>query len=279
MKKILVPTDFSDNALHALEVAAKLAKDHHAKIYLLHMLGISQAIIGKDETNAGAEAIYYMQLVKKRFDELKSSGFLKGIEMEEVVQNYKVFSEINTVAHEKGVDLVVMGSHGTGMVNDFFVGSNTEKVVRNCDFPVLVIKKQRPDFKISKVVFACDFDPENVSAYRRAMHMFKSLDCEVHLLYVNLPNQNFLNSEEMETRVKTFLKEADEGDLSNYGKVTFQSDYTIENGIYNFSKKIGADMIAIPTHGRKGLSHFFMGSIGEDLANHADLPVMTFKIS
>ena len=278
MKKILVPTDFSENAVHALKVASQLARKYNAKLYLLHMLGISQAIIGKDETNEGAEAIYYMKLVRKRFEDLRKEDYLQGIEIEELVQNYKVFSEINNVAHEKGVDLIVMGSHGTGMINDFFVGSNTEKVVRTSDFPVLVIKVDRPNFKMEKVVFACDFDMENIHAYRRAMHLFKKFGSEVHLLYVNLPNQNFLSSFEMEEKVMNFLKEADEGDLSNLKRVTYHSDYTIENGIYNFSAQVGADLIAIPTHGRKGLSHFFMGSIGEDLANHAELPVLTFKI-
>lgn len=278
MKKILVPTDFSENAVHALKVAAQLAKKYNAKLYLLHMLGISQAIIGRDETNEGAEAIYYMNLVKKRFDELKNEDYLQGIETQELVQNYKVFNEINNVAHEHGIDLIVMGSHGTGMINDFFVGSNTEKVVRSSDFPVLVIKTERPDFKMEKVVFACDFEMENIHAYRRAMHLFKKFESEVHLLYVNLPNQNFLSSFEMEEKVVAFLKEADEGDLANLKKVSYHCDYTIENGIYNFSAQAGADLLAIPTHGRKGLSHFFMGSIGEDLANHAGLPVMTFKI-
>lgn len=278
MKRILVPTDFSENALQALKVAAQLARKYNAKLYLLHMLGISQAIIGKDEASEGAEAIYYMKLVKRRFEELKSQEYLKGLEVEEIVQNYKIFSEVNDVAHEHGIDLVVMGSHGTGMVNDFFVGSNTEKVVRSSDFPVLVIKKDRPDFKMDKVVFACDFDMENIHAYRRAMHLFNNFGSEVHLLYVNLPNQNFLNSSEMEERVKNFIAEADNGDLANLEKVTYHSDYTIENGIYNFSNKVDADLIAIPTHGRQGISHFFMGSIGEDLANHAELPVITFKI-
>ena len=62
-------------------------------------------------------------------------------------------------------------------------------------------------------------------------------------------------------------------------KVDIVNDYSIEEGIYNFAFKIKANVIALPTHGRKGLAHFFKGSIGEDIANHADLPVITFKIS
>jgi nucleotide-binding universal stress UspA family protein len=56
------------------------------------------------------------------------------------------------------------------------------------------------------------------------------------------------------------------------------SDYSVERGVLNYSESSGADLIGIPTHGRKGISHFFMGSIGEDIANHSTIPVVTFKI-
>ena len=61
-------------------------------------------------------------------------------------------------------------------------------------------------------------------------------------------------------------------------KVEIYNDYNVEKGILNYSEKINADAIGIPTHGRKGLSHFFMGSIGEDIANHSNIPTVTFKI-
>ena len=52
----------------------------------------------------------------------------------------------------------------------------------------------------------------------------------------------------------------------------------MEKGILNFADSIGADLIGMSTHGRKGLSHFFNGSISEDLVNHSLIPVVTFKI-
>ena len=61
-------------------------------------------------------------------------------------------------------------------------------------------------------------------------------------------------------------------------EVAIFNDYTVEKGVLNYSEKVSADLIGIPTHGRKGLSHFFMGSIGEDIANHSSAPVITFKI-
>ena len=99
----------------------------------------------------------------------------------------------------------------------------------------------------------------------------------MHLVYVNSPDGSFKSSTEIDKSVSNFLKKAD-GDLENLSSVNIVSDYSIEKGILNFANLIGADVIAVATHGRKGLAHFFEGSISEDLANHSTLPVMTFKI-
>ena len=56
------------------------------------------------------------------------------------------------------------------------------------------------------------------------------------------------------------------------------ADFSIEEGINNYSHLSSADIIAIPTHGRKGLSHLLHGSISEDVANHSIKPVLTVKI-
>jgi hypothetical protein len=82
----------------------------------------------------------------------------------------------------------------------------------------------------------------------------------------------------MEDRVREFIFEADRGNFDNLEKVFYVNDYSVEQGIFTYSNKINADIIAVSTHGRKGLSHFFFGSVGEDIANHSDIPVLTFKI-
>jgi nucleotide-binding universal stress UspA family protein len=107
--------------------------------------------------------------------------------------------------------------------------------------------------------------------------LFSKIGAKLHLVYVNLPGASFKSSTEMETRVADFLKIAD-GNLDNMDNVHYVSDYSIEEGILNFASIQGSDLIAVATHGRKGLAHFFEGSISEDIANHSALPVMTFKI-
>jgi nucleotide-binding universal stress UspA family protein len=107
--------------------------------------------------------------------------------------------------------------------------------------------------------------------------MFNKIGSKMYMVYVNLPNERFLTSAEMERNVVNFFTKA-LGNLDKMETVHYVADYTAEEGIINFSNKIGADLIAVPTHGKKGLAHFFEGSVGEDVANHAALPVMTFKI-
>ncbi len=278
MKKILVPTDFSKYSEYALEVAASLAKKFNAEIIVVHMMGLSHSSMNKTDARTATEALYYLKLSEKKFKEFLDKPYLKGIRVNETVQNYTIFSELNNVAKEHNANLIVMGSHGTqGLVQEVFVGSNTEKVVRTSEIPVLVIKERMEDFKLEKVVFACDFKDENAKVYKSAMELFEGFDAEVHLLYVNLPHK-FRNSEYLETRVKDFLFKADSGDLSNLDKVVYYNDYTVEDGVHAYSSKINADVVAIPTHGRRGLAHFFSGSISEDIANHISLPVMTFKM-
>ena len=100
---------------------------------------------------------------------------------------------------------------------------------------------------------------------------------KMHLVYVNAPNDSFKSTTELEKKRGNFFAKAGMK-LDNVNHVNLICDYTVEEGILNFANKLGADLIAIPTHGRKGLAHFLEGSIGEDIANHAELPVMTFKI-
>ncbi|MTH31112.1 universal stress protein, partial [Myroides pelagicus] len=176
-------------------------------------------------------------------------------------------------AENNKVNLIVMGSHGVSGPKEYFVGSNTEKVVRNSNIPVLVIKDAVDSFNIDNFIFASDFSDGMVEPFKKALSFSRSMECKLHLLMVNTPN-NFKPTHVAEEIVNNFLDSITEQDfdLSTY------NDMTIEKGIINFSKKHGADLIGIATHGRTGLAHFFNGSISEDLVNHSATSVITFKI-
>jgi len=277
MKKILIPVDFSEHSEYALEVAATLAKKHNASLVVLHMMGLSEAVLTRDESQEMFEAIYYMKLAEKRFEDFLDKEYLKDIALETTVQNYKEFHEIKSVAKEFEADLIVMGSHGASGLKEVFVGSNTEKVVRTSDIPVLVVKNRLKAFKMEKVVFACDFNMDFTEPFKNAWNFFEKIGAEFQVVFINTP-EKFLSNQQMQERAFKFMQHSGVNNTDVYDNTAYYCDYRLENGIYSFSNEVDADLVVIPTHGRRGLAHYFSENIGEAIVNHSDLPIMTFKV-
>lgn len=277
MEKILVPVDFSECSANALKVAASLAKKKKAEIVVLHMIGLSESIMG-NSPRQDFEIVQYIKLIEKKFSEFLDKDYLKGIEITDTVYNYQNFSAINAVAKEHKASLIVMGSHGTGGLNEMFVGSNTEKVVRTSETPVLVIKGEPRNFTLDRCVFVSDFTSNSVDVYKRAMKFFDSFDTKVELMYINLPADKFRSNQQLAKRFRNFMEEAEDGSTNRIDDIIIYNDYSVEAGVFNYSRTSRAPLITIPTNGRRGLAHFFSGSIGEDIVNRSDIPVLTFKI-
>ena len=274
MKNILVPTDFSAQADYSLHVAAQLAKKHGCEIYLLHMLELPVNEVDALSSHSELpEAMFYMKLARKRFDEVLGKPFLKNIKVHEIVKFHQAFNGIIDTCKEFKIDLIVMGSHGVSGFKEMFIGSNTEKVVRTSDIPVLVIKNYHKKFRVKNFIYASDFSDENKKPFKRAIKFAKLNNAALHLLMVNTPNK-FLTTDEADSKMQEFMKGSR---FKNY-TINIYNDYTIEKGILNFAHHIDAGLIGMSTHGRKGIAHFFNGSISEDLVNHAKRPVITFKI-
>ncbi|MCL7764359.1 universal stress protein [Polaribacter sp. Z014] len=277
MKKIIVPIDFSKYSEFALKTAALLAKKYNATVYAMHMLDMQEVSLTESEDNQQEKAIFFLKLAEKKFKDFLKKDYLEGIKIIPIIKHFKVFSEINEIAEEIKADLIIMGSQGTGGVKGFFIGSNTEKVVRFSNLPVLVIKNEMVNADFSDIVVATDFSEESIPAFNRMLKALDFLNAQKHILYVNLPNEEFKTTTEMERMANNFLLKA-EGDVHRMINVNYVCDRTIEKGILSFSNAVGADLISVITHGRQGLSHIFAGSVAEDVANHSTLPIITIKI-
>jgi nucleotide-binding universal stress UspA family protein len=274
MKKILVPTDFSEQAENALKVAAQLARAHSAEIYLLHILEIPLNEIDPLSSRSDLpEAVFFMKLAHRKFENIMDKSYLDDIVVHETVDFHEIFKGVFHACKKHDIDLIVMGSNGVSGLKEMLIGSNTEKVVRTSETPVLVVKKEHENFNVNQIVFASDFHEESKKTYKKAIAFAEVFGAKIHLLLVNTPNQ-FITSDLANKRMHHI---ASSSGFSNY-TTNIYNDVTVEKGIMNFSQSISADVIAMSTHGRQGISHFFNGSISEDLVNHAKRPVITFKI-
>ena len=275
MIKIIVPVDFSEYSEQALKAAATIAKKLDSEIVAVHMMGLSDGMLTKEESTS-VERMFLVKLIQKRFEKFLDKKYLAGITIHQIVKNYTIFSELDEVAQEYNAAIIVMGSHGSSGLSAMFVGSNTEKVVRTAKTPVLVIKSEAT-FNAKKAVFSCDFKRESIAAFKKTISLFDTLGIKANLVYINLPGEQYLSTKQIEQQIVDFIIHLQDVIIKPQD-ITIYSDYTVEKGIFNYAKRVKADLISLPTHGRRGLAHFFAGSIGEDVVNHSKFPVLTVKI-
>tara|TARA_R110000787_G_scaffold43892_2_gene107453 strand:+ start:18828 stop:19652 length:825 start_codon:yes stop_codon:yes gene_type:complete len=274
MKRILVPTDFSEQAENALKVAAQMAKKNGSEIYILNSLELPTHLSTSGSSGAMPESLFFIKLAEKHFDELLKKPYLDGLLIHEAIIGHgEIYNDVSEVVKEKDIDLIIMGSHGINGFMEMFIGSNTEKVVRTSKIPVLVIKNEHLDFKTDNFVYATDFSEECQAPFKEAQKFAEATNSHLNLLYVNTPS-GFKTTQEINKIIKDFVKDQNEESIS----IHIYNDTSIEKGILNFASETNANLIGMGTHGRKGISHFFNGSVSEDLVNHANMPVMTFKI-
>lgn len=277
MKTLLIPIDFTATSHKALEVGAVIAKRITAKIVLIHMAGLEQGLNNKN--NSFEQAIFYSKVVGKKFEELSEEPYLEGITLEPFLQKHLDFEGINDLAKDLNATLIVMGSNGSKGLTEIIKGSNTEKVVRHSETPVLVVKDNDIIFAPERILYASDFNIETTNAYHRMVKVATVLNASIEFLYVNLPGNQFKSTSEMDATLLNFFKAVKHPDAVNaINTVHRYADYTVEQGVMNFAALSGTDIIAIPTHGRTGISHLLQGSISEDIANHAVMPVLTVKM-
>lgn len=276
MKKIIIPVDFSKHSEYALETGAALAKQHNAELIVMHMLELSESIFSTSGSEKSEETAFMLMVTNKNFEEFLDKPYLEGITVTPLIKHHKVLKEVSEVTSYEKADLVIMGSRGHSDHDGVFTGSNTEKVIRYSDTPVLVVKSKPNSVNFNNVVLGCDFNEESISAVKNALETLNQLADKVTLLHVNLPNLSFLSTDEINEKVTDFLKlsKLNEKELN----IAYTSDHMVEDGVLNYARREGADAVSIITHGRTGLSHFFGGSISEDLVNHSRLPVITFKL-
>lgn len=279
MKKILVPTDFSKPAQIAVDVAADIAKKSNAELVLLHVVeeatGDSLTIDGEVSTGTDWEdRIFTMRLIergKKQLAKMVEDAKLSGVKVRQELRLGTPFHGMRTIITDQKVDLVVMGTAGKTKLEEMIIGSNTEKVVRHANCPVLTVHKKPAKSEFKNIVYATSMSKDEEVFSRIVRRTQQLYDGTVHLVRINTPG-NF----QRDTVVKKYMQDfAKKLQLKNFTINVF-NDLTEEEGIVYFADSINADMIAMATHGRTGFAHVLAGSIAEDVVSHSKRPVLTF---
>ena len=290
MKSILVPTDFSLESHHAYAVALQIAQQTHGTVTVLHVLeplpmppagfsGMSGMMSGVDipvaPNGMGLPTINeLMNDAKHRLLELKqeSTGLAPSVWVQCLVEVGRVSEGILAAVQQLGIDLVVMGAQGHNALEGIFIGSNTERLIRQAPCPVLTVKHAQARFEVHNIVFASDFAEKSATAADGFHHIAAAFPkAMVHLLYIRTDDDD-------EPAAAHYIEEfAEHAQLANY-TIVMASASSPAVGIEQFAKQVKADLVVIPTHARSGLSRFFHPSVAEAVAIHALPPVLTYHV-
>jgi nucleotide-binding universal stress UspA family protein len=279
MKKILVPTDFSKSGQIAVDVASDIAKKANAQIVLLHVVeeisGDSFNVEAQVDTSTRwDERIFTMKLIekgKKQLAALSEQVAGNGVRVKTELRMGTPFHGMRTIITEQKVDLVVMGTSGRTKPNAMIIGTNTEKVVRNSQCPVLTVNKKPVTTDFKNIVYATSMS-EDEEVFTRIIRKTQQIyNSQIHMVRINTPG-NFQRDAAVKKSMEAFARKLQ---LKNVTLNVF-NDLSEEEGIVYYADSINADMIAMATHGRTGFAHVLAGSIAEDVLSHAKRPVLTF---
>ena len=290
MKNILVSTDFSPESHHAFEVALQLARHTGGSVTLLHVLESIEShtanfsayggpVNGNDLPNGdgGIDALFaikLMEVTKRRMRALKdeAAALAPGVPVRDAVETGRIGDGILSAIQRHGSDLVVMGAQGHGAMEHFFVGSNTERMVRLAPCPVLAVKHPQAAFEVRNIVFPSDFSADGAKAVeglRRVQAAFPS--ATLHLLHV-------ISGDDTHGAQQLMQDFARQHQLTNV-RTAVASAETTSRGIEGYAQEMQADLVVIPTHARSGLSRLLQTSIAETVATHAFPPVLTYHLN
>lgn len=276
MNTIGLPIDFSKVSGFAVDFAIDLAKKNGHRLSLIHALDfpipmqdlyVTPTLMNEILEESKKSSERELQRVERR---IKSDD----IESRIIVLQRPLSEVISTIQESEVLDLIIMGTTGASGIKEVFIGSNTEKVIRNSRCPVLSMHRPTDINSLKTILVPTTTEHLN----KKFMEMLRSFSAsieadKIHFLHVQTPN-GAINESLFNEKVLALTTESG---IQNF-EVMHIRDFNEEDGISSYSSEIGADIICMATHGRKGIGHFLSGSLAENLANHLELPILTYNL-
>ena len=274
MQKILVPTDFSDNALKAVAQACEIAKKTDAVIHLLHVVEPTLNMATMQTDQSGNKVVadksesldLSLKAIAEVYPDVKISPFLVG---------GNVIPSILKYAEKENPDLIVMGTKGASGLKKLFIGSVTAGIIGKTNFPVLTVPASYELAKPEAIVFATNQFERNEHLLENFVNLAKLFSIPVHVIVFKDVDANkdadFIYNEEQLNYYLRFLKETFPRTAFK-GEILEGSDF--ESAIDAYCINNAAGMIAMVTYPKSFLEKFFFKSFTKNMAFHSTIPIL-----
>jgi nucleotide-binding universal stress UspA family protein len=296
IQNILVPVDFSEMSIQAINTATRLARRFGASTHLAHVRQFAYASgflpappmdpfpVMPDEPDAEKNAAKDLHVLARECDvPLATCHILSG---------GPAFDEICRVAENIPADLIVMPTHGRTGLKHVFLGSTAERIVQHSPCPVFVVreKKRRSKtgrlYSINTILVPVDFSDCSREGLQYAIGFANEFGVSIILLHAtylgyiyssegtaiyDIPALQKAARKNAERHMRQLVRSV------NFGGVKFETTFTDGSpvlDISSFAKEHDVDLIITSTHGLTGLKHALIGSVAEQVVRRASCSVL-----
>lgn len=291
MKNILWAYDGSKEAEEALKITKYFSNLYGSDIYGLYINHVNYPITPNFVYYAGyieKSAHKKKLLIEKNFTKIKNDLSKNGVKFTGKVIKGDIDSEIKNYAKKINAALIAVGNTGKDFISRMILGSNTLKVLRNSEIPVLTVPpvKIRGKYKVKKILLPLDISEPNYDSLEYALDIAKKTGSHLTVLYIlSLPH----NINEIPPKV---MDEIVNGSHNELNKIVTGSKEKIKNlsivkkmiiglspstRILNYARKNDFDLIVINSNNKGNLARFFLGSVSEDVIRGSVCPVLTIR--
>lgn len=274
MKKILVPTDFSDNAFKAIAYAAEIARKSNATVHIMHVIepSLNMATMQTDSSNK--------KVLKNRSDKLNLTiksirAVYPGLKLKSFLFGGKVIDSILEYAQSNKINLIVMGTKGASGLKKVFVGSVTAGTISKSTVPVLTVPVSYEVEEPDVILFATNLFEKNKSLLKKIVAIPKLLSASVHVVVFKDvegdKNADLIYNDEQLHNYLHFLKETFPG-IDFKGSVVEGEDFELAMDGYCADHE--GDMITMVTYPKSFFEKLFQKSMTKKMAFHSTIPIL-----
>lgn len=277
MKKIVIPTDFSDNALNAISFALECFKYETTEFYFLHAY---EDEVYKDEELLNEKTLDEIIELIENQTAVKLESLIKQVQKTSPNPRYKYFTisafnslidEVDKIVLDKNIDLVVMGTKGATSDRNVSFGSNTLHVLKYVQCPVLAIPSNYVYTQPKKILFPSNF---LIPYKRRELKLLSTLAkpyrSEIQLLYIS----NVLQLSRRQQSNKEFIVDELKSNKVTYNVVSGKSKTKVIQD-YISSNKI--DMLTMVNTRHSFLEDLLFPSTIEKISLSIDIPLLAMQ--
>ncbi len=276
IKKILIPLDFSETALLALEHGAYMASLFKADIILLHVIRPNFSMYSAERMQMPVDIMKYQEesASQQLYEAVQKIRDAYAVKVETLYETGFVCSTIISVADRYQADLIIMGTHGVSGFTERFIGSNAYRVVNESNCPVITIQTHTNQIGFKDIVLPIDHSLHSSQKINHAVFLAERYSATIHILGLShTEDKKELNKLKIKLdQIEEFM---DKHGIANDKKTDIGANYA--KLTINFGEQIGADLIIIMTEWDENITGLFIGPFARQIVNHSKIPVMSIR--